>query len=128
MWLHLTHKVPDTLERRMISPTPLSQVVIRFSERGDERALARLAGRDTQSVPNGALLVAEADGELRAAVPLDGKGAVSDPFHRTADLVRLLELRRDQLESSRATRKPSARRRQARTRLVPAFVGRLSRR
>jgi hypothetical protein len=114
----------------MISPTPLSQVVIRFSERGDERALARLAGRDSKSVPDGALLVAEADGELRAAVPLDGRGAVSDPFHRTAELVRLLELRRSQLDSRHAARRGRARhsRRAARARLVPAFVGRLARR
>jgi hypothetical protein len=81
----------------MISPTPLTQIVIRFSERGDERALARLAGRDTRPVPTGALLVAESGGELRAAVSLDGRGSVSDPFHPTAELVRLLELRRSQL-------------------------------
>ena len=111
----------------MISPTPLSQIVIRYSERGDERALARLAGRDSRPVPAGALLVAEADGDLRAALPLDGKGAVSDPFHRSAELVRLLELRRDQLEGGRPERSRT-RRREARMRLVPAFVGRLARR
>jgi hypothetical protein len=111
----------------MISPTTLSQIVIRYSERGDERALARLAGRDSQTVPNGALLVAETDGDIRAALPLEGKGAVSDPFHRSAELVRLLELRRSQLESGRA-RRARPRRHEARMRLVPAFVGRLARR
>jgi hypothetical protein len=111
----------------MISPTPLTQIVIRYSERGDERALARLAGRDSQHVPAGALLVAEADGDIRAALPLDGRGAVSDPFHRSAELVRLLELRRNQLESGRPKRARSGRR-EARMRLVPAFVGRLARR
>jgi hypothetical protein len=111
----------------MISPTPLSQVVIRFSERGDERALARLAGRDSQPAPRGALLVAEADGELRAALPLDGRGAVADPFHPTAELVGLLELRRSQLaepDSGRVRRGV----RRTRLALVPAFVGRLARR
>ena len=112
----------------MISPTPLTQIVIRFSERGDERALARLAGRDSQPVPAGALLVAEADGELRAALPLDGRGAVSDPFHPTAELVRLLELRRTPLGREAPRRKPRARRREPGHRLVPAFVGRLARR
>lgn len=112
----------------MISPTPLTQIVIRFSERGDERALARLAGRDSKSVPNGALLVAEADGEVRAAVTLDGRGNISDPFHRTAELVRLLDLRRSQLYSDEPRRRPRSRRREARARLVPAFVGRLARR
>jgi hypothetical protein len=112
----------------MISPTPLTQIVIRFSERGDERALARLAGRDSQPVPTGALLVAESDGELRAAMPLDGRGAVSDPFHPTAELVRLLEVRRSQLAVDEHPGRPRVRRRAAAMRLVPAFVGRLARR
>jgi hypothetical protein len=111
----------------MISPTPLTQVVIRFSERGDERALARLAGRDSQPPPAGALLLAEADGELRAALPLDGRGAVADPFYPTAELVRLLELRRVQLQRAPA-RPERLRRRWALPRLVPALVGRLARR
>lgn len=111
----------------MISPTPLTQVVIRYAERGDERALARLAGRDSQPVPAGALLVAQADGEIRAALSLDGRGAVADPFHPTAELVRLLELRCGQLEARRAERARPARR-HPRARLVPAFVGRLARR
>jgi hypothetical protein len=111
----------------MISPTPLTQIVIRFSERGDERALARLAGRDSRPVPAGALLVAQAGGEIRAAVPIDGKGAVADPFHPTAELVRLLELRRSQLETKRPRRARQLRR-HAQARLVPAVVGRLARR
>jgi hypothetical protein len=111
----------------MISPTPLTQIVIRYSERGDERALARLAGRDSQVVPKGALLVAETDGELRAALPLDGRGAVADPFHPTEELVRLLEMRRSQLETPRPSRAPRLRR-WLRMALVPAFVGRLARR
>jgi hypothetical protein len=111
----------------MISPTPLTQIVIRFSERGDERALARLAGRDSRPVPTEALLVAQADGAIRAALPLDGKGAIADPFHPTAELVRLLELRRSQLEIERPQRTRGPRRHD-RVRLVPAFVGRLGRR
>jgi hypothetical protein len=111
----------------MISPTPLSQVVIRFSERADEPALARLAGRDSQAVPRGALLVAEAAGEIRAALPLDGPGAVADPFHHTSELVRLLELRRSQLDEP-APPRSRTRARRLRLRLVPAFVGRLARR
>ena len=108
----------------MISPTPLSQIVIRYSERGDERALARLAGRDSQPVPAGALLVAEADGDLRAALPLDGKGAVSDPFHRTAELVRLLRApRAASWQGGRPERRPHAPSRRLAMRLVPAFVG-----
>jgi hypothetical protein len=85
----------------MIAPTPLTQIMIRFSQRGDERKLAQLAGRDSQSVPSGELLVAEAEGEIRAILPLDGNGAVADPFHPTADLVQMLQLRRSQLRTRR---------------------------
>jgi len=97
----------------MISPTPLTQVVIRSAAKDDEPALARLAGRDSKSVPEGKVLVAEAGGEIRAALPLEGPEAIADPFTRSADLVRMLELRRSQMRGRR---------------LVPAFVGRLARR
>jgi hypothetical protein len=39
------------------------------------------------------VLVAAAAGEPRAALPIDGGPAVADPFHRTAELVSLLEMR-----------------------------------
>jgi hypothetical protein len=64
----------------MISPTPLTQIVIRYSEQGDERALARLAGRDSHPVAG-----ARPDGEVRAAPRPDGKGAPRR--HRRARLV-----------------------------------------
>jgi hypothetical protein len=101
--------------------------MIRYAERGDERALARLAGRDSRPVPAGALLVAASDGEIRAALSLDGRGAIADPFHPTAELVRLLEVRRTQLGAQRAER-PRPARHHRRARFVPAFVGRLARR
>jgi hypothetical protein len=97
----------------MISPSPLTQVVIRYSGQDDEPALARLAGRDSKPLPEGKLLVAEAGGEIRAALPLDGPEAVADPFSRTDELMRLLKLRRSQVRTPR---------------LRPAFVGRLTRR
>jgi hypothetical protein len=116
----------------MISPTPLTQIVIRFSGKPDEGALARLAGRDSRAVPAGAMLVAEADGEIRAALPLDGEDAVADPFHQTAELVRLLEVRSRQLGVAPSEQRSAGRaaplRRARRARLVPAFVGRLARR
>jgi len=45
----------------------------------------------------GAALVAEVDGRLRAALPLDGSGPIADPFHRGNDLVELLRVRAAQL-------------------------------
>jgi hypothetical protein len=82
----------------MVAPTLLTEVMIRFARQGDERALVRLAERDSQPVPAGQLLVAETQGEIRAAMPLDGRRPVADPFHPTAELVSLLALRRSQLK------------------------------
>jgi hypothetical protein len=81
----------------MPGPTLLTEILIRFARPEDEGALARLAGRDSQPVPGGDLLVAETNGEIRAALPLDGRRPVADPFHPTAELIRLLEVRRGQL-------------------------------
>jgi hypothetical protein len=82
----------------MTGPTLLTEILIRFARPEDQGALERLAGRDSKPVPDGELLVAETSGEIRAALPLDGRRPVADPFHPTAELVRLLEVRRRQLK------------------------------
>jgi hypothetical protein len=75
----------------------LPPVIVRRSEPRDARSLARVAGRDSKSVPDGPLLVAEAGGEVLAALPLHGGEPIADPFRPTAALVALLELRARQL-------------------------------
>lgn len=72
-------------------------VVIRRADPGDARRLHRLAQLDSQRVAPGELLVAEADGELLAAVAIDVDWSIADPFQRTAALVELLRLRAQQL-------------------------------
>src|SRR5262249_36299925 len=59
-------------------------VTIRRSHVSDRAALRRLAQLDSQRLADGELLVAEVDGELRAAVPLAGGGPIADPFRPTA--------------------------------------------
>ena len=81
-------------------------IVIRPTRPEDERALERLAGLDSASVPALPLLVAEADGALRAALSLHDGAVIADPFHRTAPLVALLAARSQQLRGE-----PSVRRR-----------------
>ena len=66
---------------------------MRLATDDDAPALARLAALDSTRVPTGPMLLALVDGELRAAVPLAGGRAVADPWHPTADLVGLLEMR-----------------------------------
>lgn len=82
------------------------EIVIRLSRAEDERALERLAGLDSAAVPAAPMLVAEADGALRAALSLHDGAVIADPFHRTAQLVALLVARAQQLRGE-----PSGRRR-----------------
>ena len=68
----------------------LSEITIRPAYADDDAALARLATLDSAPVPEGALLLAEVDGELRAALATDTGGVIADPFFRTLELVSLL--------------------------------------
>ncbi len=61
------------------------------------RRLYQLEGRRPDSAAN--LLLAEVEGELLAALPLDGGSPVADPFRPTAELVELLRIRADQLHA-----------------------------
>jgi hypothetical protein len=80
-----THRHAETLTIRMVVPA-------------DAEALNRLAQLDSTPTPPGEhTLVAEVGGELRAALPLDGGPAIADPFHRTAELVEMLDKRAGQL-------------------------------
>jgi hypothetical protein len=63
---------------------------IRYAGQDDERALMHLAALDSATVPASPILVAEVDGELRAAVSLVDSTAIADPFQRTAHLVQAL--------------------------------------
>ena len=77
----------------------IESVTIRRAEAADALAIRRVAELDSRPVPAGELLVAEVDGELRAAVALDGDAAIADPFFPTADAVALLRTRARALDS-----------------------------
>jgi hypothetical protein len=77
--------------------TPVTRLTLRYGSAADAERLRRLAQLDSARVPSGPVLVAEVDGLLRAALPLDGTGALADPFHHGADLLELLRLRAAQL-------------------------------
>jgi hypothetical protein len=77
--------------------TPVSRVTLRYASAADSDGLRRLAALDSAPAPSGLALVAEVDGRLRAALPLDGSRAIADPFHRGLDLVELLLVRAAQL-------------------------------
>jgi hypothetical protein len=62
-----------------------------------DSGIARLARLDSQRPPTSPVLAVEVNGQLRAALPLDGSPAIADPFHPTTELVTLLRLRAAQL-------------------------------
>ena len=75
-------------------------VLIRAARGSDGPALRRLAALDSADVPRGAVLVAESDDEVVAAVSVDTGERIADPFRPTADVVDLLEFRARRLRSS----------------------------
>ena len=74
--------------------TTLSQptILIRHAAAGDGPVLMRLAALDSAPVPFGPTLIAEVDGEPRAALALRDGAVIADPFARTAELVQLLKV------------------------------------
>ena len=83
-------------EAAAITPTTLASrepLVLRRSASWDAEALTRLAQLDSAPAPTGAMLVAELDHEIVAAVPFDGGRAIADPFRPTAAIVELLHAR-----------------------------------
>ena len=68
-------------------------LTIRVATPSDARAVQRLAALDSAYGFNGRVLLAEADGELVAAISLVDGSVIADPFKPTAEIVRLLRLR-----------------------------------
>jgi hypothetical protein len=89
-------------------------IVIRRAVDSDASALHGLARLDSSRVPAGDLLVAEFDGELRAAFSVTDRTYIADPFAPTRDLVLLLDARAAKL---RADTLPASERLRSRLRL-----------
>lgn len=80
-----------------LSTTSAPAVTLRLASPEDDRALERLAQLDSARAPRGPRLVAEVDGQLRAALSLIDGAVVANPFHRTTELVNLLRARAAEL-------------------------------
>ncbi len=100
----------------------IDSVTIRTATSADRPALLRLAELDSvppsrrEALDEGGAnagaptLIAEVDGELRAAFPLDGGPPIADPFHPTAKLVALLSDRVEGLRAAAPAQAPVGRR------------------
>ena len=100
--------------RRPAPQAPVPAVTIRFANAHDAARLAALSSLDDRrgrllrgnlTVADTATLVAEQDGAVVAALPLDGTPAYADPFRPTSAVVSLLEARAAQIERSMAPRR-----------------------
>ncbi len=81
-----------------------AELTVRYARDEDAEALALLADLDSSRAPRGTVIVAEADGELWAAVSLDDGHAIANPFRPSGELTfRLVERAR---ELNRAARRP----------------------
>jgi len=74
-----------------------SDLVVRFPGPGDRDALSELGRRVGGPVPTGSVLVAEQDGRVVAAAPLDGGPPVSESTAEAESAVAVLRFRIHQL-------------------------------
>jgi hypothetical protein len=83
----------------------MGDITIRRANSRDKEAIGTLAQLDSQRAPQGDALVAFDGDELVAALPLGGGRAIADPFHQTAEIVDLLQLRAAQAEMPATVRR-----------------------
>jgi hypothetical protein len=98
-----------------------AQILLRpaYATADDERSLHRLAALDSTPVtPAPPLVVAEVEGELKAALSLSDGSAIADPFYPSADLVALLRSHADQAGARGVSPRAPRRRR----RLAPSLA------
>jgi hypothetical protein len=95
----------DSAERarqvREAAPLAAEAITLRLVGETDSTALADLAGLDSASIPAEPILIAEAGGQLRAALSLRDGAIIADPFHRTVAAQQLLRARAAQLRCAR---------------------------
>jgi len=84
-------------------------ILIRRANDDDAPALRRLAQLDGARLPEGDLLVAEADGEIRAALRVSDSAYVADPFFPSRGLVGMLDTRAKAIRRTTISRLDRAR-------------------
>jgi hypothetical protein len=72
---------------------PDSVITIRPATEADAETLRAIAIRDSRHPLTGRILVAEEDGVLVAALSLDERRAIADPFEPSATVLSLLDAR-----------------------------------
>ncbi len=110
----------STTETRSVGMAMDDGLMIRLSREEDAAAIERLAQLDSQRPPSGDLLLAEAGGELVAAVAVAGNQIIADPFRRTDHIVGLLRASLARRDGRRTGRRGWARAPRVRPRVLLA--------
>jgi hypothetical protein len=92
-----------------MTATTDTAIVIRRATDADAPALRRLAQLDASRLPEGDVLVAEADGEIRAALRIADSAYVADPFFPSRALVGMLDTRAKAIRRTSTSRVDRAR-------------------
>jgi hypothetical protein len=87
-----------------------AKVTLRLGSSADQKRLDRLAGLDSSAPLTPPVLLAEVDGEVRAALALSDGAVVADPFRPTLDLIDLLRARAGQVDADSRMRRSWRRR------------------
>jgi hypothetical protein len=87
-------RVPGMTRRPVVDT---QDVELRLCRVADDPQLERLAELESRPLPHGRFVVAAVRGRIVAALPLLGGAPLRDPFVRTEHLIRLLEVRAEQL-------------------------------
>lgn len=96
---------------RYLTRSRATSVSLRPAHPGDREQLIRVAQRDAAPLPAEPLVVADLDGEIRAAISLADGTVIADPFHPTAAIVAMLREHAEALAAPRAAPAPQRRRR-----------------
>jgi hypothetical protein len=75
-------------------------ITIRPVQAGDEPAVELLAQLEERPVPRGPLLLAEVEGSVEAAIDVETRETVANPFSGSAGAVSLLHVRAAQLRAA----------------------------
>ena len=94
-------RVPGARRRPVIDT---QDVELRLCRVTDDPQLDRLAELEGRPTPHGRFVVAAVRGRILAALPLMGGAPLRDPFMRTEHLIRLLEVRAEQLREPKPQR------------------------
>ena len=99
----MSHQLPT--HTRLSDTRP---VALRAAQPADSVALARLAALDSSRPPRGTVLLAEVDGELWAALGVEDRHAIADPFRPSRGALALLRSRAEHLSGEPRPRRLAA--------------------